>query len=274
MSTRANSLAVCSWSLQPASAQDLITKVRDLGLRRIQIALAPICRNPRRWESLSQLCREEKIELVSGMFEPAGEDYSTIASIQRTGGLVSDERWDENLREMRRSADAARKLDLHLVTFHAGFLPHDPYSADFGKLSDRLKIAADIFGSCGCSIGMETGQEEASALASFLGAIDREDIGVNFDPANMILYGSGNPQEALQTLYPWIVQCHLKDAKSSACEGEWGEEVVLGTGEVDWKSFFEFLNRMDFKGSLCIEREAGESREDDINAAIEFLGNL
>src|SRR5207248_842916 len=80
-------------------------------------------------------------------------------------------------------------------------------------------------------------------------------VGVNFDPANMILYGQDNPIEALRTLGPWLKQCHLKDANRTRTPGTWGEEVVVGAGEVDWLAFFRTLEELKFTGDLCIERE-------------------
>jgi len=99
-------------------------------------------------------------------------------------------------------------------------------------------------------------------------------VGVNFDPANMILYDKGDPIEALRTLGPWIRQVHIKDATRTKIPGTWGEEVVAGTGEVDWPAFFAALDQVGFKGDFCIEREAGNQRVADIRAARELIENL
>jgi sugar phosphate isomerase/epimerase len=88
-----------------------------------------------------------------------------------------------------------------------------------------------------------------------------------FDPANMVLYDKGDPIEALRTLGPWIGQVHIKDGIRTKVTGEWGEEVVVGTGDVDWKAFFTTLDEVGFTGDLCIEREAGTTRVADIAAA-------
>ena len=90
----------------------------------------------------------------------------------------------------------------------------------------------------------------------------------------MILYDKGDPVAALRTLGPWLRQCHLKDAVRTKKPGEWGEEVRLGTGQVDWKAFFTALDAVGFKGNLCIEREAGKERVADIRAAREYVEKL
>ena len=97
---------------------------------------------------------------------------------------------------------------------------------------------------------------------------------MNFDPANMILYDKGDPLEALRALGPWIRQCHIKDARRTRVSGTWGEEVTVGTGEVDWTAFLATLDELGFHGDLCIEREAGNQRLADIRAARVHLESL
>jgi len=97
---------------------------------------------------------------------------------------------------------------------------------------------------------------------------------VNFDPANMILYGMGDPISALKKLMPYVVQVHIKDATPAASAGQWGAEVVVGTGKVDWKSFFAALSEGGFSGDLSIEREAGDSRVNDVAIAREFIAKI
>ncbi|RPH46743.1 MAG: sugar phosphate isomerase/epimerase, partial [Planctomycetota bacterium] len=126
----------------------------------------------------------------------------------------------------------------------------------------------------GIALGLETGQETAATLAACLRKLGHEGVGVNLDPANMILYDKGDPVAAIGTLGPWLKQCHLKDAARTTVPGQWGEEVVLGTGQVDWKAFFEALKAAGFAGNLCIEREAGKQRVADIRTAREYVEHL
>src|SRR5262245_49276592 len=89
-------LEVCSWSLQPANPQALLQHLRAIGVQRLQIALDAIRENPAVWGDFGEFCRQNQVALVSGMFGTMGEDYSTLESIRRTGGVVPDETWDEN----------------------------------------------------------------------------------------------------------------------------------------------------------------------------------
>lgn len=267
-------LAVCSWSLQPRTPQSLFAALKQIGIPRLQLALDPLRERRSVWGTVAEMAREHGVQIVSGMFGTAGEDYSTLESIKRTGGLVPDETWDENWENVQKVAAIAQQLRLKLVTFHAGFLPHEPGEPAFAKLQHRLRLVADVFAARGIELAFETGQETADTLRSFLEQLGRHNVGVNFDPANMILYDKGHPAAALRTLAPWIKQCHLKDARRTRVPGSWGEEVTVGTGEVDWREFFRILNELGFGGFCCIEREAGHDRVGDIKTAKDYVLSL
>jgi L-ribulose-5-phosphate 3-epimerase len=267
-------LAVCSWSLQPQSPAQLLENVRAIGIPRIQIALDPLRENPALWGTLPRLCADQGLQLVSGMFTTMGEDYSTLQTIKETGGLVPDATWPANWTHIQANTRIAAECGLKLVTFHAGFLPHEETDPAFRKLIDRIGQVADLFQSKGIDLGFETGQETADTLRIFLEKLNRPNVGVNFDPANMILYDKGNPIDSLRTLAPWLKQCHLKDGTKTRQPGAWGEEVIVGAGEVDWVGFIKTLDELKFQGWCCFEREAGAQRVHDIRAGRTFIENL
>lgn len=267
-------LAVCSWSLQPTSPEDLISKLQPTGVARVQLALDPLRDDPAGWRRTSELLRQAGIGIASGMFGCVGEDYTSMETIRRTGGIAPDATWEQNWKNIQATATIASQLGLKLVTFHAGFLPHEPADPDFAKLKQRLMQTADVFQAQGLALGLETGQETAAVLAEFLRQLNQPNVGVNFDPANMILYDKGDPIEALRQLSPWLRQVHIKDARRTKVPGTWGEEVAAGTGEVDWKQFFATLDQLGFQGDLCIEREAGNQRVADIRTARELVEKL
>jgi sugar phosphate isomerase/epimerase len=274
MSTLAPRLAVCSWSLQPNTPAILVQHLQALGILRVQLALDPLRDNPSVWGASPALLRQNGIEIVSGMFGTIGEDYSSLDSIRRTGGVVPDEHWAANWTNVQAIADLASQLGLRLVTFHAGFLPHDPADPALPRLQDRIARIAALFGARGIDLGFETGQETAVTLSAFLRQLGHPGVGVNFDPANLLLYDKGDPIAALRELGPWLKQCHIKDARRTRIPGTWGEEVVVGTGEVDWRAFLRTLDSLGFAGNLCIEREAGTQRAADIAAARRYLEAL
>ena len=264
-------LAVCSWSLQPADPQELVAKLQATGIHRVQLALDPLREYPASWGGAGRMFAQAGIKIVSGMFGCVGEDYSTLDSIRLTGGIVSDVTWAENLRNIHATATIAADLRLKLVTFHAGFVPHDSADSGYAKMLKRLTEVAEIFAAIKMTVALETGQETAADLAALLGALKRPNVGVNFDPANMLLYGKGDPIQAVRLLEPWIRQVHIKDATQTNVPGTWGAEVPVGTGEVNWPAFFAALKEMNYRGDLVIEREAGTQRVADIRTAREVV---
>ncbi len=265
----AERVAVCSWSLQPASPVELVAKLESTGIRRVQLALDPLRDSPGIWGETAELLRQKGISIISGMFGCVGEDYSTLDTIRLTGGLAPDATWAQNWKNIGATATLARRLGLKLVTFHAGFLPHEEGDPNFAKMLQRLTQTAEVFQAVNITLGLETGQETAGVLVQLLQKLKRPNLGVNFDPANMILYDKGNPIAALRTLGPWIRQVHIKDARRTQVPGTWGEEVAAGTGEVDWRAFFATLSELNYSGDFVIEREAGSQRVTDILAAKE-----
>ena len=267
-------LAVCSWSLQPATPAELARHLAEIGIPRVQLALDPLRDDPAVWGDTAKVLGTAGVEIVSGMFGTLGEDYSTLETIKETGGIVPDATWEQNLRNIEAVAAIAAELKLPLVTFHAGFLPHEPSDPGYAKLHGRIVLVADLFAAHGIDLAFETGQETAETLARFLTDLAMPNVGVNFDPANMILYAKGDPIAALRTLRPWLKQCHIKDAVMTQVPGTWGEEVPAGTGEVDWKAFFACLAETGYRGNLAIEREAGNQRAADIRTARDFVLGL
>ena len=136
----------------------------------------------------------------------------------------------------------------------------------------RIAEIAGALGDMGVMLGFETGQEPAAELLQFLNDVTRKNVFVNFDPANMILYGAGDPIEAVKTLGRHIGHVHCKDATLSKAPGTvWGEEVPFGTGQVNVEDFARALGQIDYTGPLVIEREAGEQRMADVKTGIETI---
>ena len=264
-------LAVCSWSLLPADPHDLVAKLRATDIHRVQLALDPLREAPDIWGDTARVLQQTNIKIVSGMFGCVGEDYSTLDSIRMTGGIAPDLTWPKNLKNIQATVEIAAGLGLKLVTFHAGFVPHNPSDSDFTKMLQRLAAVAEIFAAGKMVVGLDTGQETAVALAALLGALNHPNVGVNFDPANMLLYGKGDPVQAVRVLASWIQQVHIKDAVRTQTPGKWGNEVAVGAGEVDWPAFFAILEDMNFNGDFVIEREAGSERVADICRAREVV---
>lgn len=267
MSTR---IGVCSWSLQPADPEQLVRSVRAAGLDSVQLALDPLRTGLWDEDETCRVLEDAGIAICSGMMATRREDYSTLESIRRTGGIVPDEHWDENRRAASENARLAQRLGVKLVTLHAGFIPESRGKAR-ETVIDRLCALGDLFGAERVGLALETGQETADTLLDALSALKHPNVGVNFDPANMILYGMDEPVAALRALAPHVRQIHIKDALPTATPGTWGTEVVAGSGAVDWRAFFDTMHESGIARDLIIEREAGDARVADIRTAAEMV---
>ncbi len=267
-------IGVCSWSLQPNSPEELCAAVQSCGLNSVQLALEPILQGQWSLSETKRIFADHGIAVLSTMIQTQGEDYSTLESIKLTGGLRPDAHWNANLETAKRAAPLVSEFGATLVTFHAGFLPHESNDPVRALMIERLRAVCEVFAEAGIDVALETGQESSETLRGLLEELSVPHLGVNFDPANMILYNMGEPVQALLGLAPWVKQIHLKDAVLTKTHGEWGTEVPIGTGEVDWQAFFEAARKSGLDVDLCIEREAGEQRVSDITSGLIHLASL
>ena len=264
-------LGVCSWSLRPTDGADLVASLQRIGLPKVQLALGPVLEDAAAFGDVMSRLKDAGIGVASGMLESVGEDYSTLETIKATGGVRPDPHWPATRDRAERVADFAGNHAIDLVTVHAGFIPHDADDPVRNVVLERLRTLADIFAQRNVRVGLETGQESAATLLEALQALGHASVGVNFDPANMILYGMGDPVEAISLLADHVVQVHAKDATMTSEPGTWGAEVPLGSGQVDWDAFMAAVESIGRPIDVVIEREAGEDREHDILVAMRRL---
>lgn len=267
-------IAVCSWSLRPASPRELLDRLKQLQIPSVQLALSPMIQDSVLWADAIDELRAGGIWVASGMMAMAGEDYSTLGSIAKTGGLRPDHTWFANRAHAEQVARLASRCGVQLVSFHAGFIHEDLRSPEHGKMVDRLRTIAEIFAHYDVDLALETGQESAATLETLLTELDCPRVGVNFDPANMILYGMGEPIDALRRLMHRVRQAHIKDALPTRIAGTWGREVPVGRGAVDWDAFFDIALAIQPPVQFVIEREGrGTNRDADIAAARDLIAH-
>jgi sugar phosphate isomerase/epimerase len=217
-----------------------------------------------------------QITAVFGGFE--GESYADIPTVTRTVGLVPPATRAARTKEMKEIADFARLLGVDVVALHLGFVPHD---AKDSLYRDVLAVTRDLCDHCQGqrqALHLETGQEPADTLVRFIGDVERDNLFINFDPANMILYGSGEPIEALEKVGRWVKSVHCKDGKWAKRPGEeWGTEVPLGEGDVGMENYLRTLDKIGYRGPLTIEREIPqepERQKAEIGKALSLLQSL
>ncbi|RCS55955.1 sugar phosphate isomerase/epimerase [Bremerella cremea] len=213
---------------------------------------------------------------VFGGFE--GESYADIPTTQKTVGLVPAETRAARTAEMKEIADFANLLGCKCVGLHIGFIPHDTSDPQYAQVVAVAQELCDHCKTMGQSVHLETGQETADGLLQFIGDVARDNLKVNFDPANMILYGTGEPIEAVKKVGKHLGSVHCKDAKWAANPGqEWGQEVPVGQGDVNFESYLSALQEVGYEGPLTIEREIPqepERQKQEIGHAVTVLTDL
>jgi sugar phosphate isomerase/epimerase len=252
---------------------------REMGIRTVQLhAPKPESRTAKNAKEFLAKLQQMGITItaVFGGFE--GESYADIPTVVRTVGLVPPETRAARTREMTEIADFARMLGVDVVALHLGFIPHDKSDPMY---RDVLNVTRDICDHCRGNdqrLHLETGQEAADALLAFIADVGRDNLFVNFDPANMILYGSGEPIEALRKVGGYVRSVHCKDATWAARPGEeWGAEVPFGAGQVGAEDFLKTLAELGYDGPLTIEREIPqdpERQKAEIGQAVEVINQL
>ena len=269
-------IGVCSWSLQVKSVQELRRLTDQLGLNVVQIA----CGDPHHadWEEgnrLPEVARAAGFDLTGAMLGFPGEDYTTPDTIRLTGGFGNPADRPARLEQLAWALDRTRALGLADLMLHAGFLP-EPTDPDRKPFLDTLGKVSAMAQAKGVTVAFETGQESADLLRRTLDELKCANLKVNFDPANMLLYDKGDPIRAVEVLGPDIRSVHVKDANRPTTPSAWGEEVPLGKGQVNIPLFVRTLQKVGYRGPLCIEREAGarDGRMRDIAAGAKLLQGI
>ncbi|SPE28625.1 Xylose isomerase domain protein TIM barrel [Candidatus Sulfopaludibacter sp. SbA3] len=207
-----------------------------------------------------------------------GESYADIPTVQRTVGFIPRETREERERRTYAVSDFAAMLGVRSIACHIGFVPEDAADPDYVAVRDLVRRICDHAASHDQTFALETGQERADVLLRFLADCARPNLGINFDPANLILYGTGEPIEALRTLAPHVISVHCKDGDwpPKDTPGALGSERALGEGSVGIGRFVRTLAEVGFRGTLNVEREGAAPGEwlKDVDEAVRLLKRL
>jgi sugar phosphate isomerase/epimerase len=214
--------------------------------------------------------RGVRLHTVFGVY--TGESYADIPTVKRTVGFVPRATRSQRLERTHQLLSFAAGLGCKGFATHLGFITGDD------TMIGLVREVADDAAKLGMTFALETGQETADDLLDFILGVNRDNVGVNFDPANMILYGSGDPIKALEIVGQHVLTVHAKDGNwpSAAAPDSLGTEQPLGDGAVDFPAFLHALTRTGYSGPLFIEREIEDpdQRLDDVAAGKQYLEAL
>ncbi|HTW30799.1 MAG TPA: sugar phosphate isomerase/epimerase family protein [Candidatus Sulfotelmatobacter sp.] len=260
-----------------ADPSEILPTVTSFGVRCAQIGLRGDL-DPGVGPVWNKALRQANLVITSVCAAYNGEDYADIPTVQRTVGFIPRATRAEREERTRRVSDFAAAVGAGGIATHIGVVPHDHQNPDYLDVRDLVRRICDHAASHNQTFALETGQETAPVLLDFIRDVDRSNLGINFDPANMILYGTGDPIDALGLLAKHVFSVHCKD-------GDWppkgdpsalGREQPLGSGAVGIPRFLKKLVDIGYRGPLTIERE-GVNRsqwEQDVRNAIRLLESL
>lgn len=192
-----------------------------------------------------------------------------------TIGLVPPETRAMRLAALKRASDFARRADIPSITTHVGFIPENPADPLYVGLIDVLRELAEHCRRNGQSFWFETGQETPITLLRTIQDIGTDNLGINLDPANLLMYGKGNPLDALDVFGSYVRGVHAKDGEYPTDGRRLGIEKPLGEGRVNFPALIAKLRTLGYRGALTIEREISGPRQiEDIRRAKQFLEQL
>jgi len=222
--------------------------------------------------------KEEDFTIVTVFCAYTGESYADIPTVEQTVGFIPLATRAEREQRTKDVSHFAKDIGVKSIACHVGFVPEDKKHPDYIAVRDLVRRICDHAALHGQTFAMETGQEPADILLEFLHDVDRKNLGINFDPANLIMYGSGDPIQAVEVLHEHLISVHCKDGvwPPKMPEGALGTEQPLGEGAVGMDKFIAKLRQVGYKGTLNVEREIDDlaKKKADMQMGVDLLKRL
>lgn len=259
-----------------------VKKAAEVGAQGIQVYATSGEMAP---ENLSKEKRREFLDLVKSN----GLIISALCGDLGGGGFTHHEKNPEKIEKSKRILDLAKELETNVVTTHIGVVPEDKNHDRYKIMQEACHELAEYADSIDAHFAIETGPETSATLKGFLDSLESTGVGVNLDPANLVMVTGDDPVKAVHNLKKYIVHTHAKDGKQLFYKdpeiiygmkpdvivtGDSFIEVPLGEGSVPFKEYLEALCDIGYNGFLTIEREVGDNPEKDIRTAVKFLEGM
>ncbi len=243
-----------------------LSQLADMGFHACQLN----CWNPALYteqvaESVKAMLAKYDVHISTFWCGWSGPAVWNFYEGQKTLGLVPKQYRAQREQDLIRGSDFGAMLGVAQIATHAGFLPEDPNSPVYAEVVEVLRRIVAHCKQNGQYFLFETGQETPTTLLRTIQDIGYDNLGVNLDPANLILYGKANPVDALDTIGKYVRDIHAKDGCYPTDGRELGRETALGEGQVNFPALIAKLRAMGYDGPITIEREiSGEQQIADI----------
>jgi sugar phosphate isomerase/epimerase len=255
-----------------------LQEVKSLGVSSGQLGVPgdmPLENAAAAWK---QALEAEDFHIATVFCAYIGESYADIPTVEGTVGFIPPATRAEREQRTKDVSHFAAHLGVKSIACHIGFVPENPDDEDYRAVLDLVRRICDHAALHGQTFALETGQEPAEVLLKFLHAVDRPNLGINFDPANLIMYGTGDPILAVEVLHEHLLSVHCKDGvwPPKMPVGALGTETPLGDGAVGMDKFIAKLRQLGYKGTLNVEHEIDDRQQRlvDIKKGVELLQRL
>ncbi len=250
-----------------------MAKVHELGLPTCQAFLEEF--DEGLGGKLTKALEKYEIEATSLVVGGPGKEIWDFYGGPVTIGLVPRETRAARIAHIKKASEFAKECGVPAVQTHCGFIPENPNDPVYKETVEAMREVAEYCRKNGQNFRYETGQETPITLVRAILDVGLDNQGVNFDLANLILYGKANPVDAIEILGPYVQGIHAKDGLWPTNPKNLGEEVAIGKGRVDFPRVIARLKAMRYPGAVTIEREiSGPRQMEDVRAAKEYLQKL
>ena len=250
-----------------------LAKIHELGMPTAQIFVDEFEMNL--VDRLRQSLEKYQIEATSLVVGGPGKEVWDFYQGPMTIGLVPRPTRAARIAHIKKASDFAKQCGISAVQTHCGFIPENPNDPEYQETVAAIREVATYCKRNGQNFRYETGQETPITLVRAMGDVGVDNQGVNFDLANLILYGKANPVDAIELLGPYVQGIHAKDGMWPTNPKQLGEEVAIGKGKVDFPRIIERLKQFNYRGAVTIEREiSGPQQLEDVRAAKMYLQKL
>ncbi len=250
-----------------------MAKVHELGLPTCQVYVTEFL--PGLVGSLEKALGKYGIEATSIVVGGPGKEVWDFYEGPLTIGLVPRDTRAARIAHIKKASDFAKECGVAAVQTHCGFIPENPNDVLYKETVAAMREVAEHCKKNGQNFRYETGQETPITLVRAMKDVGLDNQGVNFDLANLILYGKANPVDAIEILAPYVQGIHAKDGLWPTNPKELGEEVAIGKGKVDFARIIARLKEIKYPGAVTIEREtSGPQQMEDVREAKEYLEKL
>ncbi|WMJ90527.1 sugar phosphate isomerase/epimerase family protein [Anaerocolumna sp. MB42-C2] len=255
---------------------DKFEELRGMGMNSCQL----VCWDENKFtdemaELVNQAVKKHEVHITAFWCGWSGPVTWDFYDGQLTLGLIPAAYRFCRLQTLMNGSDFAKKMNIRDFVTHVGYIPENPFDENYTGTLVALK---KLIGKCkenGQNFLFETGQETPVTLRRAIEDIGYDNVGINLDPANLLMYGKANPVDALDILGKYVLGIHGKDGMYPTDGRNLGEEKPLGEGRVDYPKFIAKLKEIGYQGDITIEREiSGEEQKKDIIKAKKILDEL